>query len=61
MTDGINRLFSNDVKPVRRVRDMGLAVVNRLAPLKRRLMRHAMGMPRGGWEKGPRLMRGEPL
>lgn len=61
MTDGLNRLFSNDAKPVRIARDVGLAAVNRLGPMKRRLMRHAMGMPRGGWEKGPRLIRGEPL
>lgn len=61
MTDGLNRLFSNDVRPIRRLRDVGLATVNRLGPLKRRLMRQAIGMPMGGWEKGPRLIRGEPL
>lgn len=61
MTDGLNRLFSNTVAPLRLARDLGLAAVNRLPPLKRRFMRHAMGVPRGGWEKGPKLMRGHPL
>lgn len=42
-TDGLNRLFSNDVAPVRLARDMGLAAVNRLGPVKRLAMRHAMG------------------
>ena len=60
-TDGLNRLFSNDVAPLRLIRDTGLAAVNRFSPLKRRLMRHAMGMPARGLEKGPRLIRGFPL
>jgi 2-octaprenyl-6-methoxyphenol hydroxylase len=53
MTDALNRLFSNDVKPLRLARDVGLAAVNRLPPLKRLFMRHAMG------DVGdlPRLMR----
>ena len=42
VTDGMNRLFSNDVAPVRLVRDLGLAAVNRVPPLKRLFMRHAM-------------------
>ncbi len=57
VTDSLNRLFSNDLAPVRLLRDMGLAAVNRLPPLKRLFMRHAMGAagPR------PRLLRGLPL
>ncbi|MCU0838330.1 MAG: UbiH/UbiF/VisC/COQ6 family ubiquinone biosynthesis hydroxylase [Rhodospirillales bacterium] len=43
-TDGLNRLFSNDIPPIRMARDVGLAIVNRLPPVKRVLMRHAMGM-----------------
>ncbi|MGH6718017.1 MAG: UbiH/UbiF/VisC/COQ6 family ubiquinone biosynthesis hydroxylase [Alphaproteobacteria bacterium] len=43
VTDGLNRLFSNDLAPVRLVRDLGLAAVDRLPPLKRLFMRHAMG------------------
>ncbi len=57
MTDGLNRLFSNDFAPVRLARDVGLAAVNRMPALKRVLMRHAMG------QVGdlPRLVRGGPL
>ncbi len=56
-TDSLNRLFSNDVAPVRMARDAGLAAVNQVAPLKRLLMRHAMGLV----GDLPRLTRGEPL
>jgi len=57
VTDGLNRLFSNALPPVRLVRDLGLAVVQRLPPLKRILMRDAMGL----FGDLPRLVRGEPL
>ncbi len=43
VTDGLNRLFSNDIAPLRLLRDLGLAAVNELPPLKRFFMRHAMG------------------
>lgn len=56
-TDGLNRLFSNDLAPVRLVRDVGLAAVNRLPPLKRLFMRHAMGLV----GDLPRLIRGQAL
>jgi 2-octaprenyl-6-methoxyphenol hydroxylase len=56
-TDGLNRLFSNDLAPVRLLRDLGLAAVDRLAPLKRVLMRDAMGT----LGELPRLIRGEAL
>lgn len=57
VTDGLNRLFSNDIGPVRLARDAGLAAVNRLPPVKRFLMRHAMGVV----GDLPRLVRGEAL
>jgi 2-octaprenyl-6-methoxyphenol hydroxylase len=57
VTDGLNRLFSNTVPPVRLARDLGLAMVNQVPPLKRLLMRHAMGM----LGDRSRLARGEPL
>lgn len=57
VTDGLNRLFSTDYAPLRVARDLGLAAVNRLPPLKRLLMSHAMG--RAG--DLPRLTRGLPL
>jgi 2-octaprenyl-6-methoxyphenol hydroxylase len=56
-TDGLNRLFSNDAAPVRLARDLGLAAVGRLQPLKRLFMRHAMGL----LGDMPRLVRGEAL
>jgi 2-octaprenyl-6-methoxyphenol hydroxylase len=43
VTDVLNRLFSNDIAPLRLARDLGLAAVNRIAPLRRTFMRHAMG------------------
>jgi 2-octaprenyl-6-methoxyphenol hydroxylase len=57
VTDGLNRLFSNTIAPVRLARDFGLAVINRLPPLKRLLMQHAMGV----LGDRPRLARGQPL
>ncbi|MHA1570929.1 MAG: UbiH/UbiF/VisC/COQ6 family ubiquinone biosynthesis hydroxylase [Alphaproteobacteria bacterium] len=56
-TDGLNRLFSNDVAPIRLGRDLGLAAVNALPPLRRLFMRHAMGVV----GTLPRLARGELL
>jgi 2-octaprenyl-6-methoxyphenol hydroxylase len=57
VTDSLNRLFSNAVPPVKLARDLGLAMVDRLPPVKRLLMRHAMGVV----GQLPRLARGEPL
>lgn len=57
VTDGLNRLFSNNNPPVALARDLGLAAVNRIPPLKRLLMRHAMGTV----GDLPRLVRGVPL
>ena len=57
VTDGLNRLFSNEFLPLRLARDLGLATVHRLPPLKRLLMRDAMGLV----GDLPRLVRGEPL
>ncbi|MEI9988137.1 MAG: FAD-dependent monooxygenase [Aliidongia sp.] len=57
VTDGLNRLFSNDIAPVKLARDLGLAMVDRVPPLKRLFMRHAMGLV----GTLPRLVRGEAL
>jgi 2-octaprenyl-6-methoxyphenol hydroxylase len=57
VTDALNRLFSNDVPPVRLARDLGLGLVDRVPPLKRVFMRHAMGV----LGELPRLVRGEAL
>lgn len=43
VTDLLNRLFSNRVLPVQAARDVGLWAVGKLPPLKRFLMRSAMG------------------
>jgi 2-octaprenyl-6-methoxyphenol hydroxylase len=57
VTDSMNRLFSNDFLPIRLIRDVGLSAVDKVAPLRRLLMRHA------GGDLGtlPRLLRGEML
>lgn len=44
VTDGLNRLFSNDIAPVRIARDVGLAAVDKMPSLKKMLMRSAMGI-----------------
>ncbi|HUB85458.1 MAG TPA: FAD-dependent monooxygenase [Rhizomicrobium sp.] len=54
-TDGLNRLFSNDIAPLRIARDLGLGIVDGIAPLRRFFMRHAGG----DIGKLPRLLRGE--
>jgi len=61
LTDALNRLFSNDIAPVRVMRDLGLAAVNATGPAKRFFMRHAMGLTQGGTSDMPRLLRGESL
>ena len=42
-TDVLDRLFSNDIGPIRLARDVGIAAVHRLPGLKRMFMRQAMG------------------
>jgi ubiquinone biosynthesis UbiH/UbiF/VisC/COQ6 family hydroxylase len=42
-TDGLSRLFAADDPWVRRLRNTGLAAVERIAPLKRALVRRALG------------------
>jgi 2-octaprenyl-6-methoxyphenol hydroxylase len=57
VTDGMNRLFSNDVAPVRALRDLGLGLVDRLPPLKDFMIGRAAGVERSG----PRLLQGLPV
>jgi 2-octaprenyl-6-methoxyphenol hydroxylase len=54
VSDGMTRLFSNDLAPIRAARDFGLGVVDRLGPLKTFMIAQAAGVDRGG----PRLLRG---
>jgi len=54
--DAINRLFSNDLAPVRALRGMGLDLVNRMGPARRFFMRQAAGLS----GEMPRLLQGKP-
>jgi 2-octaprenyl-6-methoxyphenol hydroxylase len=54
-TDILNRLFSNSEPVLKLARDLGLAAVGKVPPLKHFFMRHAMGTV----GELPRLMRGE--
>jgi 2-octaprenyl-6-methoxyphenol hydroxylase len=54
-TDALTRLFSNDIAPIRAIRDLGMGIVDRIGPARRFFMRHAGG----DIGKLPRLMRGE--
>jgi 2-octaprenyl-6-methoxyphenol hydroxylase len=44
-TDTLDRLFSSDNPLLRLVRDVGIAAVHRIPPVKRLFMRQAMGLP----------------
>jgi 2-octaprenyl-6-methoxyphenol hydroxylase len=57
MTDVLNRLFSNDIAPVRAVRDFGLGLVERMPRLKNFFIRQASGLA----GNTPRLLRGEAI
>jgi 2-octaprenyl-6-methoxyphenol hydroxylase len=57
VTDNLNRLFSNDIAPVRAVRDVGLGLVDRVPAIKNALIARAAGLE----GDGPRLTRGLPL
>jgi 2-octaprenyl-6-methoxyphenol hydroxylase len=57
VTDGLNRLFSNDALPVRLVRDLGLGLVDRMPGLKGFFIREAAGLA----GRQSRLLRGEAL
>jgi 2-octaprenyl-6-methoxyphenol hydroxylase len=54
-TDALNRLFSNDIAPLRHLRDLGLGIVDAIGPARRFFMKHAGG----DIGKLPKLMKGE--
>ncbi|WP_420960685.1 ubiquinone biosynthesis hydroxylase [Brucella sp. IR073] len=56
-TDLLNRLFSNDIAPVRAFRDIGLGLVDRMPGMKRFFIRQAAGLTGGT----PRLLQGEAI
>jgi len=57
MCDGLNRLFSNDVGPLRFIRDLGLGLVNKIGPARKLFMRHAGGTV----GELPKLMQGREI
>lgn len=57
VTDGINKLFSNDNPILRAGRDLGLGLVNRVPTLRRGLMREAAGLS----GDMPRLLSGKQI
>lgn len=57
-TDVLNRLFSNDVTPIRVLRDFGLGVVDRIPGLKNYFIREAAGT---SGHAGPRLLGGQSI
>ncbi|MBV8664855.1 MAG: FAD-dependent monooxygenase [Burkholderiaceae bacterium] len=42
-TDGLARLFGSEFEPVRKMRNLGLNLLDRIPALKRRLISHALG------------------
>jgi 2-octaprenyl-6-methoxyphenol hydroxylase len=56
-TDLLNRLFSNDIGPLRALRDIGLGIVDRLPRLKQMFIGEAAGL--GG--NLPKLLKGEAI
>jgi 2-octaprenyl-6-methoxyphenol hydroxylase len=57
VTDQMNRLFSNDIAPVRAIRDFGLGMVDQMPPVKAALIARAAGIDRSG----PRLLSGHAI
>jgi 2-octaprenyl-6-methoxyphenol hydroxylase len=55
--DGLNRLFSNDLTPLRTLRDFGLGLVERMPGLKQLFVAEAAGLT----GEVPKLLRGKPL
>jgi 2-octaprenyl-6-methoxyphenol hydroxylase len=56
-TDILNRLFSNNIGPLRMLRDVGLGLVDRIPRLKAMFIQQAAG----SGDRMPRMMRGEAL
>ena len=57
MTDVLNRLFSNDLAPLRALRDFGLGIVDRLPKLKTLFIGEAAGLS----GELPKLLKGEAI
>ncbi|MDO6562552.1 UbiH/UbiF/VisC/COQ6 family ubiquinone biosynthesis hydroxylase [Amphritea sp. 1_MG-2023] len=57
LMDSFYRVFSNDVLPLKLLRNIGLGAAERFTPAKHRVMRFAMGLE----GQLPALARGEPI
>ncbi|WP_037081396.1 ubiquinone biosynthesis hydroxylase [Neorhizobium vignae] len=57
-TDVLNRLFSNDITPIRIARDFGLGIVEKLPKLKTFFIDQAAGK---SGQDGPKLLAGEAI
>mgnify|MGYP001033874757 CR=1 FL=1 len=57
-TDVLNRLFSNDIGPLRLMRDFGLGLVERMPKLKDYFIGEAAGLTA---KNNPRLLAGQPI
>ncbi|WP_455269822.1 ubiquinone biosynthesis hydroxylase [Rhizobium herbae] len=57
-TDVLNRLFSNDVTPVRALRDFGLGIVDRMPSVKSFFIRQASGL---GGQSEPKMLGGQAI
>ncbi len=57
-TDVLNRLFSNDVTPVRALRDFGLGIVDRMPSVKSFFIRQASGL---GGQSDPKMLGGQAI
>jgi 2-octaprenyl-6-methoxyphenol hydroxylase len=57
VTDVLNRLFSNDIGPLRLLRTVGLGIVDRMPSLKRAFINQAAGKSAGN----PALLNGEAI
>jgi len=51
------QVFSNDVLPLKFIRNLGLGLAERILPAKNKVMRGAMGLE----GNLPKLARGEPI
>ncbi|AKI02956.1 Ubiquinone biosynthesis hydroxylase, UbiH/UbiF/VisC/COQ6 family [Hoeflea sp. IMCC20628] len=57
-SDILTRMFSNDITPLRLIRDFGLGLVDRMPAMKSYFIKQAAGIPDAS---GPRLLRGETI
>lgn len=57
-TDVLNRMFSNNIVPLRHIRDFGLGLVEHMPKLKSYFIEQAAGLQ---GDEGPKLLKGQPI